>query len=59
MINCRNCGGAIYEEESYYDLYYERTIQLGCRQCSKKVQVNEKDWNDFKDKLAKAKKRAR
>jgi ribosomal protein L33 len=54
MLRCKNCGGFIYEEEVFYDDNGKKMIQLGCYQCSHKVYVASKKWNEFKDKLAKA-----
>lgn len=58
MLKCKNCGGFVYEEETYYDDNYARIIQIGCYQCSHKAYVESKKWEDFKSKIEKAKRKS-
>lgn len=54
MLKCKNCGGFVYEEETYVDDNKNRIIQLGCYQCSHKAYIEQKKWQEFKKKLSKA-----
>ena len=58
MIYCKKCAGKLYEEEIWVDNDNIKQQQVGCYQCSNKIQVEYKEWVDFKNKLYKAVKKA-
>lgn len=54
QLNCKRCGGFIYEEEIYYDQDNVKNMQLGCYGCSHKSYIEYTKWKQFKNKLARA-----
>ena len=51
MLRCKHCKGMLYEEEIWFDQNHVKTMQIGCYQCYKKLQIEYKEWVSFKKKL--------
>lgn len=51
---CKKCTGKLYEEEIWFDYDNVKQQQIGCYQCSNKIQVEYKEWVALKKKILKA-----
>lgn len=54
MMYCKKCTGKLYEEEIWTDFAEIKYQQIGCYQCSNKIQVEYREWLDLKKKISKA-----